>query len=150
MTAIGLPLAFAECAGSDYGSICQVAVSCKERSTEMALADFDKTKEMELTTVGRVSGRESSRTVWFVRDGEILYLLPVDGSGSQWYKNLLKTPVIRLAAQGTNETGRATPITEPMRIAEVVDSFRARYGAQNIEAYYPKRDVAVEVQAVAQ
>jgi hypothetical protein len=116
----------------------------------MALADFDKTMEMELTTVGRVTGRESSRTVWFVRDGETLYLLPVDGSSSQWYKNLLKTPVIRLAARGTNETGRARTITEPMKVAEVVDSFRARYGARNVEAYYPKPDVAVEIQAVGQ
>jgi hypothetical protein len=116
----------------------------------MALADFDKTKEMELTTVGRVSGRDSSRTVWFVRDGEILYLLPVDGSSSQWYKNLVKTPVIRLAALGTNETGRARPITEPMKVAAAVTTFRARYGARNIEAHYPKRDVAVEVQAVVQ
>ena len=33
-----------------------------------------------------------SRTLWFVREDENLYLLPVTGSDSQCYKNVLKTP----------------------------------------------------------
>jgi hypothetical protein len=64
----------------------------------VALTDFenalDSTSEIELTTTGRVSGRETSRPVWFIRRDEKLYLLPVTGSRSQWYKNLLKTPAI--------------------------------------------------------
>jgi uncharacterized pyridoxamine 5'-phosphate oxidase family protein len=68
----------------------------------MALADFKtalgNTSELELTTIGRKSGREISRPVWFVQQGDKLYLLPVAGSGSQWYKNLLQNPTIRLAA----------------------------------------------------
>jgi hypothetical protein len=54
----------------------------------MAFADFENapnnTNEIELTTTGRTSGRESSRPVWFLRQGENLYLLPVTGSDSQW------------------------------------------------------------------
>jgi hypothetical protein len=75
----------------------------------MAFADFENalnnTNEIELTTTGRTSGRESSRPVWFVRQRENLYLLPVTGSDSQWYKNVLKTPAIRLAA-GSAAFGR--------------------------------------------
>ena len=29
--------------------------------------------------------------------------------------------------------------------AQVLDKFRAKYGARDVEAYYPKQDVAVEV-----
>ena len=61
----------------------------------MAFADFrnalNDTNEIELTTTGRISGRQSSRPVWFVLEGETLCLLPVTGSDSQWYKNVLKT-----------------------------------------------------------
>jgi deazaflavin-dependent oxidoreductase (nitroreductase family) len=115
----------------------------------MAFADFknalNDTHEIELTTTGRISGRQSSRPVWFVTKGESLYLLPVTGSDSQWYKNVLKTPTIRLAVAGSEYRARATPLTDAAKVDEVVESFRAKYGARDVEAYYPKRDVALEV-----
>jgi hypothetical protein len=82
--------------------------------------------------------------VWFVRQGDKLYLLP-GGSDSHLYKNVLKTPTIRLATGGAEYTGPATPVTDPARVDDVVDKFRAKYGAEHVEAYHPKRDVAVEV-----
>lgn len=117
----------------------------------MAFADFEtalnSTNEIELTITGRVSGRESSRPVWFVQQGESLYLLPVTGSDSQWYKNVVKTPAIRLSAGGAQYSARAVPITDPAKVDVVVESFRAKYGARDVESYYPKHDVAVEVPA---
>jgi hypothetical protein len=59
-----------------------------------------ETNEVELTVTGRKSGRESSRAIWFVEDGDRLLLLPVSGSDSDWYRNAVKTPEIRLAADG--------------------------------------------------
>ena len=44
---------------------------------------------------GRKSGRTISIPVWFVLEGEKLYLLPVHGSDTQWYKNVLQNPLIR-------------------------------------------------------
>jgi deazaflavin-dependent oxidoreductase (nitroreductase family) len=115
----------------------------------MAFADFDtalnNTSEIELTTTGRVSGRETSRPVWFVRQGDKLYLLPVAGSGSQWYKNLLKTPAIRLSADGATYSTTAHPVTDPGKVEQVVDAFRAKYGERDVAEYYPNPDVAVEV-----
>ena len=117
----------------------------------MAFADFENvlnsTNEIELTITGRVSGRESSRPVWFVQQGENVYLLPVTGSDSQWYKNVVKTPAIRLSAGGAQYSARAVPVTDAAKVDEVVESFRAKYGARDVESYYPKHDVAVEVPA---
>jgi deazaflavin-dependent oxidoreductase (nitroreductase family) len=103
------------------------------------------TKELELTTTGRTSGLAISHPVWFVQQGETLYLLPVGGADSQWYKNVLKTPTIRLAAGKTKHSARATPITDPAKVQEVVERFRTKYGARDVQAYFPKREVAVEV-----
>ena len=115
----------------------------------MTFADFEKaldsTNEIALTTTHRRSGREISHPVWFVREGETLYLLPMTGSDTHWYKNVLKMPMIRLAAGGTQHSARATPVTDPTKVQEVVENFRAKYGAGNVKAYYPKLDVAVEV-----
>jgi hypothetical protein len=115
----------------------------------MAVADFemalDGTMEVDLTATGRVSGRRTSRPVWFVRQGDTLYLLPVSGSGSQWYKNLLKTPAIRLATDGASYSGMAAPVTDQRTVGQVVDKFSAKYGASQVAEYYPDQDVAVEV-----
>jgi deazaflavin-dependent oxidoreductase (nitroreductase family) len=117
----------------------------------MTSADFEKalssTREVELTTTGRKSGRESSRPVWFVQEGETIWLLPVTGSDTQWYKNVLETPTIRLRADGSEYTAQAAPVTDPGKVDGVVESFRAKYRVDDIDAYYPKHDVAVEVPA---
>ena len=71
--------------------------------------------------------------------------MPVKGSDSDWYKNLLKTPTIRIAAEGAQLNATTTPISDAAKVEHVLDMFRARYGARDVEAYYPRQDVAVEV-----
>jgi hypothetical protein len=62
-------------------------------------AALEHANEIELTTTGRVTGKPISCPVWFVRRGGKLYLIPGDGTDSPWYKNLLKTPAVRLVRQ---------------------------------------------------
>jgi deazaflavin-dependent oxidoreductase (nitroreductase family) len=106
---------------------------------------LEGTSEIELTVTGRNSGRESSRPVWFVQEGETLNLLPLGGSASQWYRNVVKTPSVRLAIRGETVGANATPITDADGVRDVVEKFRAKYGAEDVEGYYPNEDVAVEV-----
>lgn len=106
---------------------------------------LDASREIELTVTGRTSGREISNPVWFVRDGETLYLVPVNGSDADWYKNALRTPTIRLAAGETQLTASVTPISDAGKVHQILDEFRVKYSAQSVEAYYPKQDAAVEV-----
>ena len=115
----------------------------------MALQEFLKAlnnaDEIELTVIGRSSGRPISRPVWFVQEGGTLYLLPVTGGDSRWYQNVLKTPAITLSVDGVKWSGKATPITDPARVRDVVEKFRAKYGADEVAKYYSKFDVAVAV-----
>ena len=114
----------------------------------MAMLDFKQvlasTEEIEITVTGRNSGRKISLPVWFVLEGDTLYLLPVTGSESNWYKNILRNPTMTIAAKGMEVTVNVEPITDPVKVQEVVEKFRAKYGAANIQRYYSKFDVAVE------
>jgi hypothetical protein len=101
--------------------------------------------EADLTVTGRKSGRESTRPIWFVEDGDRLLLLPVSGSDSNWYRNAVKTPEIRLAADGAELQGTAKPIEDPAGVADVVEKFGEKYGADRVREYYPKQDAALEV-----
>ena len=59
-----------------------------------------RTSEINLTVTGRKSGRQISNPVWFVVEKDKLDLLPVKGSDTQWYQNVLKNPSIRIEAGG--------------------------------------------------
>jgi len=103
-------------------------------------------REIKISVIGRKSGRSISNPVWFVLDGEKVYLLPVKGSDTQWYKNVLKNPSIRLDARGEEGEFQAVPITKPSQVSTVVEKFREKYGAADVKKYYSKFDVAVVVQ----
>ena len=115
----------------------------------MAAEEFkdalQQASEVELTVTGRKSGSESSRPVWFAQDGERILLMPVGGSGANWYRNLLKTPDVRLAANGAELSATAKPIEDAAAVADTLERFGAKYGADRVEEYYPGQDAAVEV-----
>src|SRR5258705_11823944 len=93
---------------------------------EEFLKALDSTGEIQLTVTGRRTGREISIPVWFVREGGRLYLVPVRGSDSDWYKNLLKAPTIRLTAGGAQFGARATPFSHRAKGPETVHNVRPR------------------------
>jgi deazaflavin-dependent oxidoreductase (nitroreductase family) len=99
---------------------------------------------IEITVTGRTSGRSHTYPIWFALDGDKLYLIPVKGSDTEWYKNLRKTPTIRLSARGKTLTTNARLITDQAQLDKILERFRDKYG-RNVKSYYPKYDVAVEV-----
>ena len=102
--------------------------------------------EIKITVIGRKSGRPASRPVWFVFEDHTLYLLPVQGSDTQWYKNVLVDPKFRIDARGIDGEFKGVPITDAKQVATVVEKFREKYGAGDVKKYYSKFDVAVVVQ----
>ena len=112
-----------------------------------ALEDrLSRSSEVTITVTGRKSGRSISRPIWFVWDEGKLYLLPVKGSDTQWYKNVLKNPSIRIAAGGAEADRNVVAITEAAKVNSVVEKFRGKYGANDVKKYYSKFDVAVVAQ----
>jgi deazaflavin-dependent oxidoreductase (nitroreductase family) len=103
-------------------------------------------RQIKLSVIGRKSGKTISNPVWFVLEDEKLYLLPVRGSDTQWYRNVLTNPPIRIDARGSEAEFRATPITDANPVKSVIEKFREKYGAGDVKKYYSKFDVAVVVQ----
>ena len=100
-------------------------------------------RQIKISVIGRKSGKTISVPVWFVLEGQNLYLLPVHGSDTQWYKNVLKNPKIQIDARGAEAELRAEQITESKLVESVVENFREKYGAGDVKKYYSKFDVAV-------
>ncbi|MGA9507136.1 MAG: nitroreductase/quinone reductase family protein [Candidatus Sulfotelmatobacter sp.] len=104
---------------------------------------LSRSNEVKITVTGRKSGRAISITVWFVLEGNTLYLLPVKGSETQWYKNMLKKPTIRIKADGAETELKVVPVTDAAKVSSVVEKFRGKYGPNDVKKYYSKLDVAV-------
>jgi deazaflavin-dependent oxidoreductase (nitroreductase family) len=104
---------------------------------------LSRSREINITVTGRKSGRAISIPVWFVSEDNKLYLLPVSGSDTQWYKNVLKNPSIQIEAGSTKAERKVAPITDPKQVASVVEKFRAKYGPSDVKKYYSKFDVAL-------
>jgi deazaflavin-dependent oxidoreductase (nitroreductase family) len=98
--------------------------------------------KIKIGVIGRKSGRTISVPVWFVLERDNLYLLPVQGSKTQWYKNVLKNPSIRIDARGTEAQFRGKPVTDAKAVNSVIEKFREKYGAEDVKKYYSKFDVA--------
>ena len=104
---------------------------------------LSRSREINITVTGRKSGRPISIPVWFVLEGDKLYLLPVQGSDTQWYKNALKNPSIQIKSGGEKTELKVTPITDPKQVPSVAEKFRAKYGPSDVKKYYSKFDAAV-------
>jgi deazaflavin-dependent oxidoreductase (nitroreductase family) len=104
---------------------------------------LSRSREIHISVTGRKSGRTISIPVWFVLDDDKLYLLPVQGSDTQWYKNVLKNPSIQIKAGSAEAEFKVAAITNAKQVSSVVEKFRAKYGASDVKKYYSKFDVAV-------
>jgi len=111
-----------------------------------ALRDrLSRFREININVTGRKSGRAISIPVWFVFDDEKLYLLPVHGSDTQWYKNVLAQPTIRIKARGAEAELKVVPVRDAAQVSSVIEKFRVKYGDSGAKLY-SKLDVAVLAQ----
>ena len=113
--------------------------------TDEPLKDrLSRYRQINLSVVGRKSGKTITNPVWFVAENETLFLLPVHGSDTQWYQNVLKNPQIRVDARGAEADLTAKPITQLDAVKSVIEKFREKYSASDVKKYYSKFDVAVK------
>jgi deazaflavin-dependent oxidoreductase (nitroreductase family) len=115
----------------------------KKAARKGSLGDLlSRFREINISVTGRKSGHTISIPIWFVADDEKLYFLPVNGSDTQWYKNVLKKPSIRVKADGAEVELKVVPVSDTAQVSSVIEKFRAKYGEGGIKLY-SKLDVAV-------
>jgi deazaflavin-dependent oxidoreductase (nitroreductase family) len=103
---------------------------------------LSRSREINISVTGRKSGRTISIPIWFVADDKKLSLLPARGSDTQWYKNVLEKPSIRIKAGGAEAELKVVPVRDAAQVSSVIEKFRAKYGESGIKLY-AKLDVAV-------
>ena len=67
------------------------------------------------------------------------------GSDTNWYKNLLVDPTLKISVNGAEIAAKGKPMTDSSRVDDIVRKFKSNYGEGDVKKYYTKLDVAVEV-----
>ena len=105
-----------------------------------------KGRQIKISVIGRNSGRTITLPVWFVHENGTLWLLPVNGSKTQWYQNLQKNPAITIKVGKEERTLNAQVLKTATSVGNVIQSFQQKYKPEMIAKYYPgPLDVGVKV-----
>jgi hypothetical protein len=105
-------------------------------------------RQIKISVIGRKSGRQSRfrfGSCWRARNSSCL---PVHGSDTQWYKNILCEPSIGIEARGSGAEFRSIPVTGSEAVKSIIKKFQEKYGAKDVKRYHSKRKVAVVVELV--
>ncbi len=116
--------------------------------SEKLMEALRKAKELQLSVIGRKTGRKLPRPVWFVLRGKKPLFLPVRGISTEWYKNVMKNPQVEIELRGQHYRGTVQTITDKKGVSEIVELFRKKHGDSDINKYYPKQDAAAKLPLV--
>ncbi len=97
-------------------------------STTLAdrLAHVASTSTLRLTHYGRRSGKPYEVTIWFMVEGDVVYLATANRN-RQWPRNVAARPEVRLRVGTEAFTGRVDVITDRATIEHVTDLVAAKY-----------------------
>ena len=80
-----------------------------------------------------------------MHEANTLFLLPVQGSDTNWYKNFQADKALKISVSGEEIPTKGKPISDSNTVDDILNKFRSKYGEADVKKYYPKVDVAVEV-----
>ena len=93
-------------------------------------------RDATLTVIGRKTGRQITIPLWFAEKDGTLYLLPMNGIKTEWYRNVLSNPRVSIEINKGTFPALAKEITEKSKVRSVIDFFKDKYGARVYRNFY--------------
>ena len=104
-----------------------------------------------LTHLGRKSGKRYEVTIWFMVEGETIYLATAKAT-RQWVRNVRRQPSVSLAVGGQTFSGTAERVRDAAGERHVMDLVVAKYwylrpfvALAGLVGYDPKPDASFRV-----
>jgi len=101
-----------------------------QEAKSVAKADLEKVANestVELTTIGRKSGKPHTKPIWFVYDQGYLYLQAGQEGKTDWYQNLQKNPQMTLKIGTVTFQGKAKFIDDQKETERIHSLFSTKY-----------------------
>jgi hypothetical protein len=97
---------------------------------------LNRASEITLSVKGRKSGKDIPRPVWFVHEGNTLYLLPVQGSDTNWYKNFQEDKTLKISVSGEEIPTKGKPISDSNRVDDILNKFGPNMASTIYQKYF--------------
>jgi deazaflavin-dependent oxidoreductase (nitroreductase family) len=115
------------------GSAPTITLAQSEKSiTKADLQQVANESNVEITTIGRKSGKPHTKPIWFVYDQGHLYLQAGREGKTDWYQNLKKNRQITLKIGALTFTGKAQFIDEEKETERIHNLFKQKYFAARV------------------
>jgi deazaflavin-dependent oxidoreductase (nitroreductase family) len=95
-------------------------------SNSERLARVARRHTLSLTHHGRRTGKPYTVTIWFVVDGDIVWIESADVR-RQWTRNVRARPEVEIAIGDERFVGTVTPVDDPATLVRAVDLLAAKY-----------------------
>lgn len=82
---------------------------------------------VEITTLGRKSGKPRTTTIWFIYDAGHFYIQSGQGGKTSWYQNLKENKRIDIKIADLTFTGTAQFIDDSAETERIHEMFRSKY-----------------------
>jgi deazaflavin-dependent oxidoreductase (nitroreductase family) len=92
--------------------------------------DLESCSVIDLTTVGRVTGRLHTNEIWIAHIDSTIYMLSGGAQRSDWVRNLIRTPAVRVGVGGDEYVGIGRMVTDPQEDRVARDVVFAKYSAR--------------------
>ncbi|HZP41531.1 MAG TPA: nitroreductase/quinone reductase family protein [Candidatus Binatia bacterium] len=97
------------------------------RDVATALERVRDQSTLDITTVGRKSGRRHTKPIWFVVDDGRIVVQAGKSGKTDWYRNLRKDPSVVVRTGGYTFQTTAVPVTDPKRVEAIHRLFLQKY-----------------------
>ncbi len=111
-----------------------------------------ESKELDLTTTGRKTGRPRTVELWFVYEDGVVWLMTGkdrNGPTSHWARNLQANPEASLKIGRTVFRAKATKVEDTeARLSLLMGAYRAKYGETTVHQFYdgsPRMPIALRI-----
>lgn len=84
-----------------------------------------------LTTRGRLTGADHEIEIWYVREGDTLYLLAGAGESSDWVRNLQADPAVHVRIDDVTHDARGRVVTDADEDRRARDVVFEKYQPRN-------------------
>jgi deazaflavin-dependent oxidoreductase (nitroreductase family) len=105
------------------------------KSLKQRLTPLKDHSTLRLTTIGRKTGKRHTVTVWFLVDGETVYLATLKMK-RDWPRNILKNGRVELNVADEVFKGRAQQISDAKRLAHVKTLLAKKYWAAWLGSWF--------------
>ena len=97
-------------------------------TVQARLAALKDANTLQLTTLGRKTGKRHTVTTWFLVEDAVVYLVTLRLQ-RDWPRNIMKNGHVELDIGGTTFKGRAKPVAGAKRLEHVNALLRQKYWA---------------------